>query len=103
VLGTYWNVDDAVARWSVNQAYRELSRGKTLGEALRETQLELMNNKETRDPFYWASWVVIGDGARRIPLEIRRAPAAAWMWIGLSTVLLILAVASWRRRTTSAG
>jgi hypothetical protein len=34
----------------------------TKTEALRQAALKLMNNSETRHPFYWAGFILVGDG-----------------------------------------
>jgi len=101
VLGTYWKVDDAVADWCTAEVYRRLAEGRSLDEALRLTQLEMIAHASTRAPFHWAAWVVIGDGSQRIPLKLRRSLHARW-YLGLGLVLLLSAAVIWRRRTISA-
>ncbi len=104
VLATAWSVDDELASWTSARIYRRLAEGESVGAALRQTQLELMRRPATAEPFYWAAWSVMGDGAQRIPLEMRRAPRTAWLWFGLSTILLaIAALLRHRASTTSAG
>ena len=43
--------------------------GESLGEALRRSEVALMDNPDTSHPFYWAGFALIGDGNR--PLHAR--------------------------------
>jgi len=61
-----------VSRWEVNSAsttdlmiafHRNLRRGQSKGEALRHAALQLRKKTAYRHPFYWAAFVVIGDGS----------------------------------------
>lgn len=40
------------------------SAGVSIGDALLETQRQLMDDAETSHPFYWSGFALIGDGAR---------------------------------------
>lgn len=39
-----------------------------LGDALRRSQVKLMDNADTSHPFYWAGFALVGDGAQQTPL-----------------------------------
>jgi len=39
-----------------------LSAKPTKADALRQAALKLMRNPETSHPFYWAGFVLVGDG-----------------------------------------
>ncbi len=41
-------------------------RGDSIGNALLQSQRQLMDDRETSHPFYWSGFAVIGDGARKI-------------------------------------
>jgi CHAT domain-containing protein len=43
--------------------YRRLLRNEGRGEALRGAQLELMRKKSHSHPYYWASFIGIGEWA----------------------------------------
>jgi hypothetical protein len=101
VLGSSWEVDRDLADWTCDRVYAELAHGRTLSEALREAQIALLENRRTRDPFYWAGWRVMGDGAQRIRLPERHAPKRAWVWWSLSALLAALALMLWRRPTSA--
>jgi hypothetical protein len=46
--------------------YRALAQGKSAGTSLRAAKLEMLNAGGTfADPYYWAAFVVIGNGGWR--------------------------------------
>ncbi len=69
VVATLWPVDDAVTTDLMKEFYKELARGGTVASALREAQLEIRRHGDTSHPFYWAGFVVIGDGSVTVCLE----------------------------------
>ena len=40
--------------------------GATLGDALRQAQIGLMDDRETSHPFYWAGFAIVGDASRTL-------------------------------------
>jgi len=71
VVAGLWDADDAATRDLMNLFYEELSRGETVGGALRLAQQTLAR---TRDVSQWAGFVVVGDPDSR-PLGIRQPRA----------------------------
>lgn len=62
VLGTLWPVDDEAARQVMERLYSGISKGRlTKTEALRQAQLELLKHPESKHPFYWAPFVLVGN------------------------------------------
>jgi len=68
-VASQWKVDSASTtslmidfhrRLTMRRANPKLKEGKA--EALRQAQLELLRNERYRHPFYWAGFVMIGDG-----------------------------------------
>jgi CHAT domain-containing protein len=61
-----WKVESASARDLMLGFHRRLmapSKAKmTKAEALRQAALELMKNSGDSHPFYWAGFVLVGDG-----------------------------------------
>jgi CHAT domain-containing protein len=60
-----WKVDSASTRDLMVNFHRSLitkQTGPTKAEALRQAALKLMRNPETGHPFYWAGFVLVGDG-----------------------------------------
>ena len=87
VVATAWPIDDHETVAVVEDFYRALSRGATVGSALREAKLAAMRRgAPARD---WASFTVIGDPTVRIPLE---SPSRARWWIVAALVIVTLGV-----------
>ncbi len=64
IVVSQWKVESAGTRDLMVNFHRSLiSPVKvTKSEALRQASLKLMRNPETRHPFYWAGFVLVGDG-----------------------------------------
>jgi CHAT domain-containing protein len=66
IVVSQWKVESAGTRDLMINFHRALiastktKAGKT--EALRQAALKLMRNPETSHPFYWAGFVLVGDG-----------------------------------------
>jgi CHAT domain-containing protein len=63
VLGTLWPVDDAATVRLMQAFYREWLAQPEAGKAaaLRSAQLALLRNRDTRHPYYWAPFALIGN------------------------------------------
>jgi CHAT domain-containing protein len=66
VLGTLWPVDDAATVQLMNDFYRGWTQPTPAGNAskglaLRQAQLALLAQSETRHPYYWAPFALIGN------------------------------------------
>jgi CHAT domain-containing protein len=62
-----WKVESAGTRGLMVGFHRELrmpsaERKATKAEALRQAALKLMKNPATSHPFYWAGFVLVGEG-----------------------------------------
>ncbi|ATW04102.1 hypothetical protein CHN51_11620 [Sphingorhabdus sp. YGSMI21] len=65
VLASHWPApDDFQATERLINGLFSDGRGRSITEALRLSQLDLMNDPVTSHPFYWAGFALIGDGAR---------------------------------------
>jgi CHAT domain-containing protein/Tfp pilus assembly protein PilF len=58
-----WKVDDEATRALMVAYYAGLHRGGGRSEAMREAQLSMLATKATMHPYYWASFLVSGNGA----------------------------------------
>jgi len=101
VVASLWEVEDRTTADLMERFYHELSDGRPVGAALRAAQLAL--RREHPEPFYWAGFVVIGDGDVTADLARRRGYAGAW-WMAIVGVFCVTAAswAIWRRRARRA-
>ena len=62
-VASQWKVDSASTTTLMIDFHRHLTKKKeTKAEALRQASLELLRSERYRHPFYWAGFVMIGDG-----------------------------------------
>lgn len=100
VVATLWPVDDAVTTDLMKEFYSGLAEGSSVASALREAQLEIRRQGETSHPFYWAGFVVIGDGSVTVSLEERRSsPLLKYSLALIVLVILLSAVRTLVRRS----
>ena len=60
-VATLWQVTDATTAALMAHFYQELNQGKSIAEALRQAQLLLLQDIDTRRPYYWAPFVIVGN------------------------------------------
>ncbi len=61
-LATLWKVSDKSTAALMNGFYRELAKpGTTKAQALRRAQLELLQQNQYALPYFWASYVMVGN------------------------------------------
>ena len=65
MLASHWPAPDEFRATErlINGLFND-GRGQSIAEALRQSQLDLMNDPVTSHPFYWAGFALIGDGSR---------------------------------------
>lgn len=95
VVATLWPVDDATTADLMAAFYEQLALGRPAAEALREAQSRLRARPATRHPFYWAGFVLVGEGGVTVPMH-RRMPI--WPW-GYAAAAVLFAAVAWRRRS----
>jgi len=102
VVASLWEVDDQTTAEFMTGFYRGLSHGETVAAALRSAQLAMRERRP--HPFYWAGFVVIGEGVVGVRLTAHRDwPARpALLVAGTVTVLLICGWVIGRRRARMA-
>jgi hypothetical protein len=64
-IATLWPVEDATTARLVRSFYGGLARGLPAAEALRSAQRLILRSPATAAPFYWAGFVLVGDGNTR--------------------------------------
>jgi CHAT domain-containing protein len=63
VVMSLWPISDSVTRELMSAYYRGLREGLGRGDALRRAQLAILNRKGHEHPFYWASFIQVGEWA----------------------------------------
>ena len=88
-VSSLWRVSDQATSRLMASFYSHLASGATKAEALRRAKLELA---ATSHPYYWAAFLLIGDG--NSPLS----PVIRWWQLALPGAGLLLAAGLiWRR------
>ena len=63
VLATEWKVDAATSSAEINGFLQGAAQPNAgLGKALAAAQKQIYDQAETAHPFYWAAFVLVGDG-----------------------------------------
>jgi CHAT domain-containing protein len=67
VLASHWPApDEFEATERLISSLFQSAPGTSIGEALKASRLKLMDEPSTSHPFYWAGFVLVGDGAQPI-------------------------------------
>ena len=62
VLVSLWSVDDAATSELMSRFYKKmLQEGQKPAAALRAAQLEMWQNLQWKDPYYWAAFTLQGE------------------------------------------
>jgi CHAT domain-containing protein len=61
VLASHWSVPSAQTTTMMVRMFKSAGQGVPYAEALREAQLDMIGNRATAHPFYWAAFTLIGD------------------------------------------
>jgi CHAT domain-containing protein len=76
VLASHWPVpDDYDATKRLISGLLDAGPDVPIAEALEQAQQKLMDDPETSDPYYWAAFVIVGDGEK--PLVANAAQAGS--------------------------
>jgi CHAT domain-containing protein len=70
VLASLWNVNDASTERLMRPFYESLAAGGGIDESLRAAKLAMIKDGgRLQHPYYWAAFVVTGDGAAAVPVR----------------------------------
>lgn len=64
VAASLWSVDDAATRELMTEFYRNLAKGETRAASLRNAQLKLLRDGRMKNPYFWAAFVLYGNGGK---------------------------------------
>lgn len=76
VVATQWPIGDASILPMVDRLYAQLAQGKSVAQALRDAKRDALHDGVPAS--VWAAFVVVGDGALRVPLSPIRASQLPW-------------------------
>ncbi len=69
VVASLWSADDTFTAALVKQFYENLKKGQDKGLALRQAKIDLLKKYGDQAlPYYWAGFVMVGEGASRLAL-----------------------------------
>ncbi len=71
VLATQWKLASSSSGRQTQSMLSELRHGKGLAAALSKTQADLFGSPDTSHPYFWATFILIGDGASELPASLR--------------------------------
>ena len=74
IVSTHWPVDDAASALLMAGFYEGLARGESVARALVSGRNKVASRRETYGPFYWAGFIVEGDGSRGVPVRTKGMP-----------------------------
>lgn len=78
VIASHWPVpDDFDATKRLIGGVIDSTPGQELAQALEGAQQKLMDDPNTSHPFYWAAFVIVGDGAKPLVASAQAAVPVA--------------------------
>jgi len=99
VLMSLWTINDQVSSQFMERFYFHLKSGETVAEALRKVKLEMIDSKVVSHPYYWATFILSGDGSSKVFGNSYRTPLMIIASILLG--LVISAVFYLRKKSNS--
>lgn len=97
VVATLWPVDDLATSRLMEAFYDAMAGGEDAAAALRTARHKVRSNPRWNHPFYWAGFVVAGEGGTRLSL-VRRGPGLVRWLIPVAALLAAAGIlAAWRR------
>ncbi len=98
LIVTLWPVKDYFAKNFMLKFYSQLKKVKNTERALRETKLFFIKSLKYRDPYYWASYILIGKNTIFQNLEEKKNPSKV-LWTKIFFIIFsILSVISLLKR-----
>jgi CHAT domain-containing protein len=81
ILMTLWEVGDYSTVIVMTGFYKYLKEHRTKPQALREAKIDFLNNSDElrSNPFFWASYVIIGDSTAIYPVRAEMATLSAFL------------------------
>ena len=89
VISSLWNIDDQATSTIMASFYSYLNQGKSKVTALRQAKLDYISSvsEVKRSPYFWASFVLIGDTNSIAPLK-----TTSWQYYLVGIILIIILI-----------
>jgi CHAT domain-containing protein len=103
VVASLWSVSDRSTARFMTEFYTALARGAPAHVALRQAKLRLLSDQAWHEPFYWAAFIVTGNGAwQGAPAPAPQSRWAAWGVVVVASAAIVWITVRRRRARTSA-
>lgn len=91
VVMSLWTINDQVSAQFMERFYYHLKGNENLAEALRKVKLEMIQSEIVSHPYYWAGFILSGDGSTRVfqPVFNKALIGLATAFTGLSLTIFI--------------
>lgn len=99
VVASLWPVDDAATYVLMRDFYSQIARGETVLRALDHGRSTLAGTAQFADPYFWAGFVLIGDGRQTFKTRLRHRPEKWQLYLIGGGVSLFAAAFLGRRQT----
>lgn len=76
VVASLWNVEDDATTRLMKAFYRNLAESEDKETALRNAKQEILDAYPNISPYYWAGFVLVGEGSTPVPFEKPKFAAA---------------------------
>jgi CHAT domain-containing protein len=77
VVASLWTADDPSSLTLMERFYRHIADGEDKDSAFRHAQMDLIAEfGDQALPFYWAGFIIVGDGSGKIPASPKRVPVS---------------------------
>ncbi|MFC1572230.1 CHAT domain-containing protein [Candidatus Eisenbacteria bacterium] len=91
IVATLWPVDDTQTTRLMEHFYSGLAAGLDAATALESARRAIRATPATSHPFFWAGYILVGDGRIDVELERRRPRPRFFLgFLGVSAVSLLL-------------
>ena len=90
IITSLWTVDDEEAPILMNSFYQYLDDGLSKDAALRQAKLDYIQNSPKPHPYFWASFIPIGDMQ---PISFQKK-WTSFFWVGVSC--FVFGLVAWK-------
>jgi len=66
VVMSLWTINDQVSSQFMERFYYHLKNSEDLAQAIRQAKLEMIDSGVVSHPYYWAGFILSGDGSTRV-------------------------------------